>query len=624
MNMKTPPSANTGPEAQREPHKAHAFEAAASAQTLSTGITLLRLVPASFEPALNEAGHAGGDGPLTLSVRPEETKERLKSYWVDHLGLPMTDWLGFIFSDIAAWAQMSATSEQAVSLQLSFNQAAKDITPFMPHAGLRVIYDAVSEGEWSKAQLTEGTQPKLSEGALTVDIVATEVEHERLLGDSNARRDIFLAHLEGYNNALAHRTFNGVGGPGRDYAASVLDINGAWISRDPKRPEEEPTFGGDGEYGMGGPEPHAQAYQEMPEAGEGPEEKHAAHIAEAALLKHELQEKQHGSTANAATHTADVGHVGAEHDPAAEAERARLETDEKRARGRELFGEALERIHRAGSRPLSEGERNIAMGDIGALAAMGFGGEAQALGVELGAHMAHALQHEADEQAAERARHHDDEEARIRVNENAEAAEIKAHQLRERQQEQQDELEEEAAGIAEGPDAENAKRALDATGENVLHGRNEAAERSEILADQGTEDPDDVQRQTQDAIQRTNERTRDEMDLRARETITLVEENEIETRKLATESAAKLREKADEANRKRLEALEEHSLEASHEKLAEDRKDQGEADQRLREDIDHVKEQAAQSGEETERRTKTIEKDKARRRKSEKAHRSTG
>jgi hypothetical protein len=531
------------------------FVAAATSGTLTEGLTVLRLVPAAFETTLQFVRDARASKPVTVLTGPEDAGDKLVLWWAAHAKAPVSDRLKFMIDDIAELTRLTAQTEHATSLQLSFHNAADNMLPFMPHAGLRLIYDTQPEEPSFALVPLDRTAPQLGHHALYVDIVAIEVTGEKQ-ETGEAKRDTLLAHLESYKNKLSARRDPGASEISPEYLARIVDIDWGLLAEDPhgfleerEAAEDSSLLTSPGEGFMMHAAHHSPAHTE-----EHAEESHLAHDIE------------HGVGGAAAMHM--VGH-GDAHGPAAHggAQGAVHGTAHGATHAAELAAETAE--------------------------------------VAEAAEWHHKAHEKIDEAMAEQAREAENE-ARIQQHEFQEAQHILADQRQEDQQILADEISEEQA-LAAGESIEGLE-ALHRTGEEVERENHETGERVERLNDEAGEELTQRARELHDDMILEVTKLRDEQDLMAREVADRLDEGANEVRKemalAANEQAEKAaewyhqaHEKLDEAMAERAHEVDESGKETVVEENTLNAEEQAEGVKQLQESIDQAQEAAAQDRE---------------------------
>ncbi|MDR3448901.1 MAG: hypothetical protein P4M15_03995 [Alphaproteobacteria bacterium] len=211
------------------------FEAAAGQETLGGGLTFLRLVPADFATTLERIRQAHDAQPAFVTVVPDQAHDRILSYWINQWGLRATDRTDFILNDITALVRMNAGAEHATSVQVVFHNVTDPARPFLPHAGLRLIYDiSPNEQGWAIAQISPGMRARLGPQAMFVDIIAMQTIADAAENETQ-RHHVFLEKLEAYKAELRTKTV-GMSELASDLLAKMVEINPFILNKDYEPP----------------------------------------------------------------------------------------------------------------------------------------------------------------------------------------------------------------------------------------------------------------------------------------------------------------------------------------------------------------------------------------------------
>ncbi len=277
------------------------------AQTLDQiqGMTFLRLVPHGFDTALHYIKAVRSDHVTSLTLKPHEIKTALLSYLKAPGEKQFIIRREFLIHDLVELAHIYAESNHASELLFSIHAVFEPLQPFLPHSGLRLIYDTLpSEDGWAIFRMN-GQRSKLSENALFVDLDVSafeEIEHE-----DRATRDLaFLARLEDYKRELSEKEYAGASEISPQLLAKVMDIEFIEFDLDTKEAEELEEFEEgtsfeysveEGEEGKESEEPEEPEEKEEGEEGgesEEPEEKEEGEEGEESEEPEEPEEKEEG------------------------------------------------------------------------------------------------------------------------------------------------------------------------------------------------------------------------------------------------------------------------------------------------------------------------------------------
>jgi len=178
------------------------LEASAPTKAPLQGMTFLRLVPHDFDTALHHVKRLRKDHIVSLTLKTHEIKTALPSYLQAADDRQFIKRREFLIHDLVELASIYAETQHASVLLVDIHAVFEPLQPFLPHDGLRLIYDTIpSEIGWAIFRMN-GLRSKLSKDALYVDL--SVLEFEEAGQDDRATHDIaFLARLEDYKRELS-------------------------------------------------------------------------------------------------------------------------------------------------------------------------------------------------------------------------------------------------------------------------------------------------------------------------------------------------------------------------------------------------------------------------------------